>query len=212
MATEKKAVERAIRPPWRARRRVDARFLAGVEGLRRAHGGVLGEPRLVAASGRAATSGSSRPGVLGVSKWVLSRYSRRPPGAGSTPAQALAMANIASQKKRILRSERERTENRLLTSTVKTHFRRLESAVESGDADDDRRRAQAARLQDRQGHSEGRHAQEHRRPQEVQSRPARRRLGAPSEQPRRACTRATEDAAMRRLRALAPSVSASSSP
>jgi small subunit ribosomal protein S20 len=44
------------------------------------------------------------------------------------------MANIASQKKRILRSERERTENRLLTSTVKTHFRRLESAVEAGDA------------------------------------------------------------------------------
>lgn len=45
------------------------------------------------------------------------------------------MANIASQKKRILRSEREQTENRLLTSTVKTHFRRLESAVESGDAE-----------------------------------------------------------------------------
>jgi len=45
------------------------------------------------------------------------------------------MANIASQKKRILRSERERTENRLLTSTVKTHFRRLESAVKSGEAD-----------------------------------------------------------------------------
>jgi small subunit ribosomal protein S20 len=45
------------------------------------------------------------------------------------------MANIASQKKRILRSERERTENRLLTSTVKTHFRRLETAVESGDSD-----------------------------------------------------------------------------
>ena len=45
------------------------------------------------------------------------------------------MANIASQKKRILRTERERSENRLLTSTVKTHFRRLESAVESGDAD-----------------------------------------------------------------------------
>jgi len=44
------------------------------------------------------------------------------------------MANIASQKKRILRSERERVENRLLTSTVKTHFRRLESAVEGGDA------------------------------------------------------------------------------
>jgi small subunit ribosomal protein S20 len=44
------------------------------------------------------------------------------------------MANIASQKKRILRSERERSENRLLTSTVKTYFRRLESAVEAGDA------------------------------------------------------------------------------
>ncbi len=45
------------------------------------------------------------------------------------------MANIASQKKRILRSERERVENRLLTSTVKTHFRRLESAVEGDDAE-----------------------------------------------------------------------------
>jgi small subunit ribosomal protein S20 len=45
------------------------------------------------------------------------------------------MANIASQKKRILRTERERIENRLLTSTVKTHFRRLESAIEGGDAD-----------------------------------------------------------------------------
>jgi small subunit ribosomal protein S20 len=44
------------------------------------------------------------------------------------------MANIASQKKRILRSERERTENRLVTSAVKTHFRRLQSAVEGGDA------------------------------------------------------------------------------
>ena len=45
------------------------------------------------------------------------------------------MANIASQKKRILRTERERAENRLLTSTVKTHFRRLESAIEGGDAE-----------------------------------------------------------------------------
>jgi small subunit ribosomal protein S20 len=44
------------------------------------------------------------------------------------------MANIASQKKRILRSERERAENRLLTSTVKTHFRRLEAAIEGSDA------------------------------------------------------------------------------
>lgn len=45
------------------------------------------------------------------------------------------MANIASQKKRILRSERERAENRLLTSTVKTHFRRLEAAIEDGDSE-----------------------------------------------------------------------------
>jgi small subunit ribosomal protein S20 len=43
------------------------------------------------------------------------------------------MANIHSQKKRILRSERERLENRLYTSTIKTYFRRLETLVESGD-------------------------------------------------------------------------------
>jgi small subunit ribosomal protein S20 len=43
------------------------------------------------------------------------------------------MANIASQKKRILRSERERLENRRYTSTIKTCFRRLETAVGSGD-------------------------------------------------------------------------------
>lgn len=44
------------------------------------------------------------------------------------------MANIASQKKRILRSEREHDENRRVTGAVKTHFRRFESAVEAGDA------------------------------------------------------------------------------
>jgi small subunit ribosomal protein S20 len=44
------------------------------------------------------------------------------------------MANIASQRKRINRSERERLENRRLTSAVKTHFKRLEGAVASGDA------------------------------------------------------------------------------
>jgi small subunit ribosomal protein S20 len=42
------------------------------------------------------------------------------------------MANIHSQKKRILRSERERLENRLYTSTIKTLFRRLEAHVEEG--------------------------------------------------------------------------------
>ena len=43
------------------------------------------------------------------------------------------MANIASQKKRIVRSERERGENRRFTSAVKTHFHRLEAAVAGGD-------------------------------------------------------------------------------
>lgn len=46
------------------------------------------------------------------------------------------MANIASQKKRILRTERERDENRRYTSAVKTYFRRLEAAAESGTADE----------------------------------------------------------------------------
>jgi small subunit ribosomal protein S20 len=45
------------------------------------------------------------------------------------------MANIHSQKKRILRSERERLENKRYTSTIKTYFRRLETAVGAGDAD-----------------------------------------------------------------------------
>ena len=43
------------------------------------------------------------------------------------------MANIASQKKRIARTERERLENRRYTSTIKTYFRRLETAVSGGD-------------------------------------------------------------------------------
>ncbi|GBD45386.1 30S ribosomal protein S20 [bacterium HR41] len=44
------------------------------------------------------------------------------------------MANIASQKKRIQRSERERRENRFRISQVRTWFRRLEQAVAAGDA------------------------------------------------------------------------------
>jgi small subunit ribosomal protein S20 len=43
------------------------------------------------------------------------------------------MANIHSQKKRILRSERERLENRRYTSTIKTYFRRLQELVEGGE-------------------------------------------------------------------------------
>jgi len=45
------------------------------------------------------------------------------------------MANIHSQKKRILRAERERLENRRYTSTIKTYFRRLEAALAAGDAE-----------------------------------------------------------------------------
>ena len=45
------------------------------------------------------------------------------------------MANIASQKKRILRAERERLENRRHTSAIKTYFRRLETAVAGDDAE-----------------------------------------------------------------------------
>jgi small subunit ribosomal protein S20 len=45
------------------------------------------------------------------------------------------MANIASQRKRINRTERERLENRRRTSAVKTHFRRLQDAVEAGDGE-----------------------------------------------------------------------------
>ena len=43
------------------------------------------------------------------------------------------MANIHSQKKRILRSERERLENRHYTSAIRTYFRRLETAVAGKD-------------------------------------------------------------------------------
>jgi small subunit ribosomal protein S20 len=45
------------------------------------------------------------------------------------------MANIHSQKKRILRAERERLENRRYTSSIKTYFRRLQAAVAAGDDD-----------------------------------------------------------------------------
>jgi small subunit ribosomal protein S20 len=45
------------------------------------------------------------------------------------------MANIASQEKRIHRAERERLENRRRTSQVRTWFRRLEAAVEAGEAE-----------------------------------------------------------------------------
>jgi small subunit ribosomal protein S20 len=45
------------------------------------------------------------------------------------------MANIASQKKRILRAERERLENRRYTSAIRTYFRRLEASAAGDDAE-----------------------------------------------------------------------------
>lgn len=45
------------------------------------------------------------------------------------------MANIHSQKLRILRTERERLENKHYTSTIKTYFRRLEAAADAGEAE-----------------------------------------------------------------------------
>jgi len=45
------------------------------------------------------------------------------------------MANIASQKKRILRTERERLENRRYTSAIKTYFRRLQASAAEGNAE-----------------------------------------------------------------------------
>ena len=44
------------------------------------------------------------------------------------------MANTASQKKRIARSDRERHENLRFASAVKTHMKRLETAIASGDS------------------------------------------------------------------------------
>jgi small subunit ribosomal protein S20 len=46
------------------------------------------------------------------------------------------MANIHSQKKRILRSERERLENRRYTSAIKTHMRRLQELAQEGNSEE----------------------------------------------------------------------------
>jgi small subunit ribosomal protein S20 len=66
------------------------------------------------------------------------RYStalRGAPRQFARPHASLHMANIASQKKRILRSERERLENRQYTSAIKTYFRRLEGLAKESDSE-----------------------------------------------------------------------------
>ena len=94
-------------------------------------------------------------------------YSRAAPRRGDAAAFSLLMANIKSQKKRILRAERERLENRRYTSKIKTFFRRLEHAVAAGDGCAGRHRAPPARAGDRQGGQARRSAPQLRRPQEV---------------------------------------------
>ena len=46
-----------------------------------------------------------------------------------------ALANIKQQKKRILVAQRQRLENLRYRSAIKTYFRRLQTAVDSGDAE-----------------------------------------------------------------------------
>jgi small subunit ribosomal protein S20 len=84
---------------------------------------------LLAGTGPAASSPVSELTATG-------RYStalRGAPRQAARPHAPLHMANIASQKKRILRSERERLENRQYTSAIKTYFRRLEALVKESD-------------------------------------------------------------------------------
>ena len=59
------------------------------------------------------------------------------------------MANIASQKKRILRTERERLENRRYTSAIKTCFRRLQASSRGDDTAADAEHQQLIRLVDK---------------------------------------------------------------
>jgi small subunit ribosomal protein S20 len=75
-----------------------------------------------------------RRGFSGLRQGRYSTALRGAPEQFESPGlAAFSMANIHSQKKRILRSERERIENRQYTSAIKTHFRRLETLVKDGD-------------------------------------------------------------------------------
>src|SRR5581483_6847206 len=79
--------------------------------------------------GEGGGGGADSPGsVLGED---TARYSTR--RRRGHPRLLYVMANIHSQKKRILRAERERIENRRYTSTIKTYFHRLEQAIAASD-------------------------------------------------------------------------------
>lgn len=60
------------------------------------------------------------------------------------------MANIKSQKKRILTNEKARQRNRAVKSSLKTAVKRVSSAVDAGDADGAKTAAlEASRLLDK---------------------------------------------------------------
>lgn len=60
------------------------------------------------------------------------------------------MANIKSQKKRILTNEKARMRNKSVRSELKTAIHHVEAAVKSGDAEEAKARAQeACKLLDR---------------------------------------------------------------
>ena len=86
---------------------------------------------------RSAAAAGGGPGVLADPICVLSDGHERAivRAVAAVTRAPLVMANIHSQKKRILRAERERLENRRYTSTIKTYFRRLETAVAEGQDD-----------------------------------------------------------------------------
>src|SRR5688572_26020781 len=76
-------------------------------------------------------SASRREG--GLVAWPGTRAAIVGAAAAGSSRHFRVMANIASQEKRIQRSERERLENRRYTSSIKTYFRRLQAAVTDGD-------------------------------------------------------------------------------
>ena len=85
------------------------------------------------------------------------------------------MPNIKQQKKRVRTAERERMENIRFRSTVKTLTKRLQAAVEAGDADAIAAEHRTLVRWVDQAATTGRAAREHRRPQEGAGGAARRR-------------------------------------
>jgi ribosomal protein S20 len=92
------------------------------------------------------------------------------------------MANIKQQKKRVKVAARERLENLRYRSAIKTYFRRLGVAVDTGDAETvASEHRQLVRLIDRAGAKRAA-ASEHRCAQEVERAEARQRRPARGDQ------------------------------